>query len=509
MVKGKMKRNRPILEAICILLLAIPLLTACGGGEAGGKPSDASGSAAEGTSDSKLSAAEGSALESSHAGDSASGAPASSDISGSSAPEASAPEPSASESSVTDASVSEQPPADIPEGNIVVADFWASDGFLAGRVPVFAQENPSYGIQYVKVEKDSEKERMLMETVNGGGPDLLYVDGSTLENLLANEVLGEIGQLVSEENRDAMLPAALSMGTYEGKLFAVPLCLVARSLLTSRECWQGESWTVEDILSILEEDPGLKGIFLDMTATEDYFYNMYYLVGANIWNTPFLRDGESNFDCQEFRNVLETVKKRTKPRRVVEGTLTEEQIAPVMDGDYLGIECLIPNIHSYCNILDMVGDKGNLVGYPNDEWNGHYLSNTGLLAVNRNAMEKEGVRELVNDLLGLESQKYQNNQISVRADIPEAQLKYNGGGSYIWTSPNGNGFLLPAKEDGSSYLEEYMEFLKGAAPVKSDTEEVFDIVMEEADYYFDSDKELEEVVDTIQRRVALYMSERE
>ncbi len=500
-------KKKFIRKTICILLMAvlsihILLLTACGGGEAGGKPSDALGSAAEGTSDSMPSASEGSAQESSHAGDSASGAPASSDTSGSSAP---------------DSSASEQPPADVPEGEIIVADLYGEkpSGFFSERVAAFADANPSFGIQYVHAAKDSERERMLMETVTGSGPDLLYVDSFDLENLAENEVLGEIGLLISQENKDALLPAAVSMGTLgaagtdgEG-LIAVPLTLYARTLLTSRDYWQGESWTVEDVVSILEENPGMEGMFLNISGTETYYFNMYYLIGTNIRNTPFLKDGESNFDCQEFRDLLKTVKERTKPRQIDNGMELTAKLNPLMEGHCLGIDYFINDMKNYCDIFEISGDQINLVGLPNDEGNGHYLYNMGMLAVNRNAMEKKGVRELINDLLSLETQKHQRNQISVRADIPEAQLVYSDySGSYYWSSESG-GFLLPPDVDGAFYLEKYVEFLKGASAANFENDEIFDIVMEEADYYFNSDKELDEVVDTIQRRVALYMSERE
>ena len=122
---------------------------------------------------------------------------------------------------------------------------------------------------------------------------------------------------------------------------------------------------------------------------------------------------------------------------------------------------------------------------------------------------KEGVKELVNDLLSLESQKYVGYAISVRTDIPESQLVYDAAGkNYIWTSPDNNGFQLSAGADGTSGVEEYVEFLKSAAPATFDSDEIFDMVMEEADSYFNSDKDVDQVIDIIQRRVQVYLDER-
>ena len=131
-----------------------------------------------------------------------------------------------------------------------------------------------------------------------------------------------------------------------------------------------------------------------------------------------------------------------------------------------------------------------------------------MLVVNQNAMAKEGIKELVNDLLSIESQRFVGYSISVREDIPESALVYDEKSKlYIWTSPDNKGFTMPAKADGSSCLEEYVELLKSAQPMGLDSSELFEIVIEEANGYFYSDKDVDEVIDIIQRRVQLYLDE--
>lgn len=306
---------------------------------------------------------------------------------------------------------------------------------------------------------------------------------------------------------DALLPGAVRMGTYEDKLYAIPLSVNVRSLLTRRDYWQGDSWTVEDILSVLEESNEIEGLFVDIGGADEYFYNMYFMIGMDIMRSPFLKDGNSGFDCQEFRELLVTIKNMT--HNAYNNSRPDDRMLPLTDGNYLGTECLITTMKGFCNIFEKMGENANLVGYPSDMGSSHYLQEAGMLVVNQNAMGKEGVRELVNDLLGLESQKHVGYAISVRKDIPEAQLIYDkSSNAYIWTASAGNGFLLPAKADGSSYLEEYMQLLLNAEPASFASDELFDMVMEEANGYFSSDKSLDEVVDIIQNRVQLYLDER-
>lgn len=393
------------------------------------------------------------------------------------------------------------------DGGIVVANIYGESSFFSGRVINFGNENPAYGIEYLAAYEEAEPDRILMEVANGKGPDILYLSRRDLETLQANGALGEIGQFISDENRNALLPGAIQMGTYEDKLYAIPLSVYVRSLLTSRDYWQEDSWTVEDILSVLEKGHGIEGMFVDISGAEDYYYNMYFMMGIDIRHSPFINNDNSGFDCQEFRDLLVIIKNMT--HNANNNSTPEDRMLPLTEGSYLGIECFFRDMRSFCAVYEKMGENANLVGYPCDMGNSHYLMDNGMLVINQNAVMKEGVSELINELLSLESQKYVSYAISVRTDLPESQLLYDKtSNKYIWMSPNNNGFQMAAKADGTSYVEEYLRLLKSAVPAAFESDELFSMVMEEANGYFISDKNVDEVIDTIQRRVQIYLDER-
>lgn len=230
------------------------------------------------------------------------------------------------------------------------------------------------------------------------------------------------------------------------------------------------------------------------------------MIGIDIGNSSFIRDGNSGFESKEFRDMLTLIKEMTQ--KADNNSTPMNRLAPLTEGEYLGVEYYVYSMKPFCDVYEKMGDSANLVGYPSDTGNHHYLSDYGVLVVNRNAMEKAGIEELVNYLLSLESQQQLAYQISVRRDIPESQLAYNSAGkTYYWQSTNGKGYPLPAKEDGSSYLEEYLELLESAVPTAVDSEDIFNLVMEEADSYFQADKDIDTVIDIIQKRVQLYLDE--
>ena len=306
---------------------------------------------------------------------------------------------------------------------------------------------------------------------------------------------------------EVLLPGVLQMGTYDEELVAVPLSVAVITLVTSRDYWQEDSWTTEDILSIMQDQSEPSGLFLDITGQDTYDYNMYYLIGMDIGNSPFIKDGNCRFDSEEFRELLTLVKEMTQ--KANNSSSPTNRFTPLIEGEYLGIGYYMYNMKALCDIYDKMGDNANLVGYPSDTGSCQYLSDYGVLVVNHTAMEKAGVKELVNYLLSLESQQMLSYEISVRLDIPESQVVYNSAGNnYFWQFPNNKGYALSSKEDGSSYLEEYLELLESAVPTAVSSDDIFDIVMEEANGYFQGDKDLDSVVDVIQRRVQLYLDER-
>lgn len=393
------------------------------------------------------------------------------------------------------------------KGDIVIANICEENSFLKGRVFSFSRENPLYGIGYEEAYQTEEDiSRVLMEVANGKGPDVLYVSREDMESLHANGALGNLKKMLSTETYNVLLPGVIDMGTYDNKLLGVPLSVTIRTMITNREYWQENTWTIRDVLTLLDEQKEAKGIFIDYFGQDTFYYNMFFMVGIDIENVPYLADAENGFDSAEFQELLRQVQKRTG--KVSSMNSLAEFAEALKKGEILGIEANISNMQSFATAYDKIGQYTCFVGYPTETGNGNYMETCGMIVVNQNAMEKAGVKELIDYLFSTESQQLIRNEISVRWDIPENQLKYDEAREqYFWTYPEGRNDLVPEKYDGTSYLEEYVNFIKSAVPYSVSSSALFDIVMEEADSYFYSDKDINEVTKAIQSRVQLYLEE--
>lgn len=381
--------------------------------------------------------------------------------------------------------------------------------FLAGRVSSFGRKNPSCEVRYQEADGD-EAVRVLVEASTGAGPDILFLSREDAAALQEAGAIGELGELIDGETMEALVPGAIRAGTFGDGLYGMPLCFDIHTIMSCKAHWKEEGWTVGDILSILEDDSEV-GLLVDMFGEEAFFYNLYFVMGPVISKTPFIRDGNAAFDCREFREILEAVKERAwrTGRATVRAGETDERAAALASGEYLAMECWISCMADFSELCAALGEDYNMVGFPAEEGGGHYLTDRGVLVVSKRAMGSAEVRELVNDLLSLESQRYVRG-ISIRMDVPETMLSYSEElQSHIWAGPQGTGLqLIATKPDGSYFLEEYKALLRSVMPEDIGNMAIADIVWEEASSYFYGGKDIDTVVNVIQNRVQNYLDER-
>lgn len=387
------------------------------------------------------------------------------------------------------------------QGEIQVANLVGQDTFLKGRVVTFSRENPLFGIEYVEAYEEANASRVLMEMANGKGPAIAYISREDMENLRSKGALADLNEILSEENLKAMLPGVIELGTYSSGLYGLPVMIDSiDTVCVGSAYYQGDTWTVGDVMTVLEAHPELEGLFANYQI--DYYQNMVVLLSKDLEHSPFIQNGKARFDSKEFQELLATVKARGNAEEIVTGEY-KEIIELIREGKILGAREMIFNLLWFCLSKP---DDCYYIGFPTETGKGTYLvTENGVLVVNQNVAEKEEVRLLLNYLFSLESQQRVSN-ISVRLDVPETLIMYDYLGRPAIRDFSEGGWSLLDEYD-ETYMEEYINLLKSAVPRPVGSAQIFAIIWEEAEPYFYSDKSLEAVCDAIQRRVQLYLDE--
>ena len=356
--------------------------------------------------------------------------------------------------------------------------------------------------------------RVIADIMSGGGPDIFLIESEDARNLYENGALLDLTEYLDPELREKILPSALERGVIAGKMIGVDPMISGGVMLVSNAVWEGDSWTIEDVLRLADErNPQylFGGLDLGNTMiTNSPGGLLFRFFSIFPEKSPFLdlEAGTCDFENETFIRLLEICKEYGERPTPDEDLLYEM----LKTGECLCTIVRVDHMQSFTQAMKPLEKSCHFVGYPGQEGYG-YAASSEFVAVNANSKNKEAALEFLWDMFSLESQqKIGFNGSSVREDVVRESvvlkdLGYESDPSYYYDMGDGSHMPLEVKEDGSSFMEEYVTALKGLEGQDSRSEAVVDIVKSEAEAYFAGDRPAEEIARIIQNRVQLYLDE--
>lgn len=408
-------------------------------------------------------------------------------------------------------------------GNITIANIWGIyDDDLRACAASFSRQNPSCYVECEKPdssERQTYRDRVMAEIVSGKGPEMLLVDGNDLKLLYEKGALADLSDVFPAETKEQIFSSVLEAGSFDGKLIGLAglsygACM--ETAFVSKDVWTKDTWTVEEFVNLVEEREGeLESIFVGGFYSDNPFYCMAL---RDLENTPFIdwEKKECYFDSELFRKVLELSMKysHTSEGSSSSGINDYDERAKnereaIRSGKALAyVDNYINTLFFFSKDVAMLGEDYFYVGFPTDSGNGNYFYNTNTyLVVNKNAQNMDDIYRFIQYVYNKENQRSMGSG-TVRKDVLSSYVVYPD-----WTTgaeySQGNGVYEPldCKPDGTSYLEEYMEFVESCVRQPLGTDEVRGIILEETSVYFEGRKDIDRTVEAIQRRVQLYLDE--
>lgn len=384
--------------------------------------------------------------------------------------------------------------------------------FVESAMAIFSRKHPEYPItvDVTAGKEESMKDRVLIDVMNGSGPDVLYLSYEDLERLQKKDALVQIDDLISDAVSNELLPGVKDFGRIDGKLYGMPIGVTIATMFTNREVWDKAGWSMEDVLQLLKERPETTSIFASQYGFCEPREMLSCLLQYDLEQrkSPFVdwEKGVSCFEANDFMALLETVKYYNVLQYEI---LDNDVVGRVRNGTALAYYTTWLNGEDYFRLRDEMGPDSYAVGTPTEGKQGSYLLADGLLVINRNIKEEklEAVKELFTYLYSRDCQKRMHNTISVLKDMVDSRVWYNEHeGKYYWLDGSDVWNGLPQKEDGTTYTEEFKELLERAVPFKG-SGPLFDIVWEESMAFFYNDKDALTVTRMIDNRVQLYLDE--
>ena len=362
---------------------------------------------------------------------------------------------------------------------------------------VAARKNPEYSYKYEDKNGIDETDfyaRIMAELMSGQGPDILYVSAENMELLGQKGLLADLRGYISEESLNKVIPGVLKLGMDNGVLIGIASDITATSLMIRDDVWNGDSWTPDDMLSLLE-DGRISGRLFDGGTLHASRISIKILLEYLLADS-FVIDwekNESHFEDERFIKLIEYL-----------GNCQAEQLDE--DDNKPSDALILTSISSLDWINYFTGIRGNTgwhyVGFPSRQGCGNYLEAGGMLVVNAATTANEAVAAYLECFLGREVQDAVSfGEGMPIIPLPTENVVFDEDKAY-W-----QGQEMPLFDDGSTSLDEVNDLLEKCVPAPKKYPQIEQIVWEELEAYYSGGKTAEETASVIDDRVQIYLDE--
>ena len=393
---------------------------------------------------------------------------------------------------------------------------------LEQAVISFNRENEQYHITVQLYQEDAWLDARL---VSSDSPDMLLLHSWEAEKYGARHALEDLAPYLEKSDRlkrEDFLEYPLKPYIIDGKLVGIPsefICLTLRG--QSSEIGSQAGWTMQDMMALTEKYPERK------LNKRSFRWNLENFCINYVMDTFVDREnGTCRFDTEEFRLFVQWLGKYS-------GSLTDPDYFPEAE-DPLAVQSTVTNILEYLMYVSRPEEDTTSIGYPSSDGSPRYSGGTfNAVGICSKSRHKEGAWQFIEYFLSLKEYgplRVISTRMPTRRELLDAMLEDALTPDYISMpkDPSASQMLpkwMPAGytdmkgsfvQTQTVYYCATQEEIDGLLEMISQTDfswpdllesDVLDIIAQEAGYYFDADKSLEEVSKIIQSRVSTLVQE--
>ncbi len=357
-------------------------------------------------------------------------------------------------------------------------------------------------------------------------PDIICIAGLNAEQLAAKEVFEDLTPYLEQStalDRSDMLENVLEAYTFDGVLAGIPKSFYMTTLVGNGEMvGEKPGWTLEDMIALADAHPDAE-LF-------DRYSNARILnacLNYNMERYVDWKEARCDFTSEEFKKLLEFAARfpdeddinwnseSSTPGRISRGEVLLD-IATIYDFD---------EVQMY---TEMFQGDAVYIGYPNSTGESGCVLNTDeVLSISARSPVKDGAWAFLESYLSRDDTWYSFGFPNSKKELEE-MAKEAVEVTYVLDA-NGEPLLdengEPIEEGagssvsyGSDWSYDYrkatqeevdlvMELMETAKPVASTNDQIWTIIQEEAEPFFQGQKTAEEVAGIIQSRVGIYIDE--
>lgn len=421
-------------------------------------------------------------------------------------------------------------PADIPDKQVLVLGSEYLESSLKSQVIEFNKTSKEYRITIKDYSIYNSNDdwnagvtRLNNDITGGQCPDILVMNNvGNYSNYVSKGALADIGKLLEEDEELGQLEYLQNVWdafSINGKLYAVIPSFSVRTMAAKKSLvGEPESWTMADVEAVLETMPEGATAFSQLLRSTYIYYMMSYS-GSDFVN---LETGKCNFNSQSFIDMLEYAK--SLPAEFPEDywedydyTFYESQWR---ENRTLLYDLYIGNI-SDCKyqIKGYIGEEVSFVGFPTEESNGSVISTgSNMYLISAKSKHIDGAWQFVRQFLTEEYQTSDENYCMPVLKSAFLEKAKKATERPYWTDEDGNkeyyddtwyinGEEIILEPFTQEEVDAICEFIYTVNRTDYYSEDILNIITEDAEAFFSGQKSVQEVVEIIQSRAQIFVNE--
>lgn len=362
----------------------------------------------------------------------------------------------------------------------------------------------------------SVKQQLYRDLITGEGPDIMLgLPYNEYKNLANKEIFTDMSKLMEGDSKystDKLLPNVVdAMRSKNGTLSGMCFSFYCESWAVKTKYWDKPSWTLQEMLDFYDNAPD--------SADHMYDWNLRgYVLKYMTQAMEDLIDYDNltcNFDSPEFVSILEFCNKFIEDWETHSKDSFDENGISDNDRYYMELahwfgddrqlthDVSIDRANNYGYVKNFYGNGEDitLVGFPTNKGSGGVIVPGEIIAITESCRDKQAAWEYVKSYLS-EEFDINDHTFPVQQERFEQYMNNEVGALHSYSGYN----PPPLTQEEVDMIKEYVYGCTTVA--NSFDDDLWNIITEHADEYFNGAKTAEEAAKMIQNRAAILVSEK-
>ena len=412
-------------------------------------------------------------------------------------------------------------PKDVKERQVITLAMASTDWTVKSRVIEFNKKNDTYRISLIDYSSESGEyeegiSRMNTDIVSGKVPDIILLDDSMpTDSYISKGLFADLLPIIEKDeeiDRNDLMPNVMEAFSRDGKLYRlIPSYSIRTIVAKTSDVGEERGWTVEEAMALWDSKP--EGTEFIAGATRSEMLNMCMsFAGSQFVNYS---TGDCDFNNEGFLNLLEFLKRF--PVEISDDYYTDEYWSSYdslwRTGKVITQQMYLGDFRNL-NYTEKgtFGEPITMIGFPSTDQDGSVLVPTMQFAISAKSKNQDAAWQFLRYYL---TEDYQNEApgFPLSMKVLEKRAEEAMDRPY-YTDENGNKeyyddiiYIDDVEVTIEPMTREEVDHFKTFKNVGRYDDTLINIISEEAEPYFNGQKNAGEVAQIIQNRAQIYLHE--